>query len=244
MKAVTYLLLLLLAGGGAFFYLKIHEPMATEYNRMKIGQPEFDKATTELKRYKEREAWTQDAVSTLQAGLQKEIAEGKAEVVTAFGGAVVVNIAESVLYTPDSVTFSKDSRQTIENLASVLKNLKGLKDKEISIGNVTESTKAQRAGRRKIPARSGRDIAADRSSALVKALEKQGVPEEALIATAYAPKRPDRGFRIKDKKTMIVIATPLGPQSAAPAAAAKPAVAQPPAQPQPIPIQPAPPKTP
>ncbi len=232
MKAVTYLLLLLLAGGGAFFYFTIHEPMAKDYNRMKIGQPEFEKDAAELKRYKQREAWTQDAVSTLQAGLQKEIAEGKAEVVTTFGGAVVVNIAESVLYTPDSVTFARDSRQTIENIASVLKNLKGLKDNEISIGNVTESTKAQRAGRKKIPARSGRDIAADRSSALVKALEKQGVPEEALIAAAYAPKQPDRGFRIKDRKTMIVIASPLSPHSAAPA------------KPQPIPIQPAPPKTP
>jgi hypothetical protein len=242
---LAYLLLLLLTGGGAFFYITIHEPMAKEYGRMKIGMPEFDKATAELKRYKEREAWTQDAVSTLQAGLQKEITEGKAEVAAAFGGAVVVNIAESVLYTPESVTFAKDSRQTIENLASVLKNLKGLKDKEISIGNITEPTKAQRAGGKKIPARSGRDIASDRSNALVKALEKQGVPEESLIASAYAPKQSDRGFRIKDKKTIIVIATPFSPQSTAPAAAAaKPAAAPPPAQPQPIPIQPAPPKRP
>ncbi len=258
MKAFTYLLLLLLLavlGGTAYFYQYRYQPMAAEHARMKTGMPELDRAKTELKRYQERYSWLKPTAETLSVGLDKEVKAGTAEVVVADNGTVVINITEKVLYTPGSVTFAKDSPQTLAEIASLLKSLRDLKNKEIFIGNVTESVQPQGKGRRKMPGREARDLASARSLALIKYLEKNGVPQDSLVSTAYPSKGPDRGFRITDHKTMIVISYPPQPlrEEAGTAAQTKPAAAakgpvpttvplpvQP--KPKPIPIQPAPPK--
>ncbi len=256
MKAFTYLLLLLLLaglGGAAYFYINRYQPMTADYARMKTGMPELDRAKVELKRYKEKESWIKPTVDTLRTALDKEVKAGTAEVVPADNGAVVVNISEKILYTPGSVTFAKDSRQTLAEIASLLKSLRDLKDKEIFIGNVTESVPPQGQGRRKIPGREARDLASARSLALVKYLERDGVPQESLVSTAYPSKQPDRGFKIRDHKTVIIIGYPPRPlpETAAPAPVAKPApapkgsvptTAASPDRPKPIPIRPAPPK--
>ncbi len=230
MKIVTYILIGLLVvtlGGGAYFYLYMHKPMAGEYEKMKQGQPEFDKARKELSKLKAKEqqetGWTGPAVEALKKGLANEINEGKAEVVAA-GSRVVVNIAEGVLYTPLSVTFAKDSRPSLENLAALLKDLK---DKEIFVGNMTQSAPAQGKGRKKVPSKDARALAAGRSVELVKYLEKNGVPSEALIAASYPEKVPERGFKIREQKTIIVIAVPAAAaqEAAAPKQETKPAPA-------------------
>ena len=260
MKIVTYLLAALLCaalGAAAIFYFFTFQPMAADYARIKAGIPELDKAKAELKRYKEKEkqesAWIAPLVETFSNGLNDEIKAGKAEVVSA-GNAIIVNIAEDVLYTPGSKTFAKDT-QTLLKLASLLKK-EGLKGKDIFIGNATEAVAARGKGRKKIPPKDALTLASERSEELVKYLEKYGAPQDSLAALAYSTKLPDRGFKIKNKKTIVMIsvvptanaheAAAAQPESA-PAPQSKPA---PPVQggvpktaPKAIPINPAQPRT-
>jgi hypothetical protein len=259
MKIVTYILIGLLVitlAGGAYFFLYMHKPMAVEYEKLRQGQPEFDKARKELARFKEREkqetAWIGAAVEALKKGLANDISAGKAEVAVA-GNKVVVNIAEAVLYTPNSVTFERTSQQNLANLAALLKDFK---DKEIFVGNMTVNAPAQGKGRKRVPAKDARTLASGRSMELVKYLEKNGVVAESLIAAAYPAKLPERGFKIKEKKTVIVISMPAmaAPEATAPKQETKPAPAAKstptmtaagnttPPQPKSIPISAAPPK--
>jgi outer membrane protein OmpA-like peptidoglycan-associated protein len=260
MKIVTYILiglLVVILGGGAYFFLYVHKPMAAEYQKMQQGQPEFEKARKELKKYADREkqeaGWTGAAAESLRKGLANEIAAGKAEVVVA-GSRVVVNIAESVLYTPQSVTFARDAKAALNNLASLLKEFK---DKEIFVGNMTQSAPAQGKGRKRVAAKDARTLSSGRSVELVKDLERNGVPAETLIASSYPAKMPDRGYLIKEQKTVIIISHPASAGQAAlaqktetkPAAAVKTAPAATAAaaapaasQPKSIPISTVPPK--
>jgi outer membrane protein OmpA-like peptidoglycan-associated protein len=260
MKLVAYIMIVLLIatlGGAAYFYQFVHEPLAGELERFKAGQPEFDKARRELKQYRDREiqdtAWITPIVETLKNGLAAEIASGRAEIAVA-GNRIVVNIAESFLFTPMSVTFAKNSQQDLANLAALLKPLK---DREIIVGNTTEPAPAQGKGRKKVPAKDARTLAAGRSEELVKFLEKNGVAAEALVAAAYPSKVPEQGFKIKTEKTMITIGSRV-PASPVPAPAPKeetkptsstreigtqPAPSSQP-KPTPIPISPAPVKAP
>jgi hypothetical protein len=256
MKIVTSILAVLLVvalGAGAYFYMNIYTPMNADLQRMKAGMPELDRARAELKKYKAQEmketGWIPAAVETLQSGLKQEIDEGKAEVAVS-GSRIIVNISEQALYTPGSKTFAKDTT-TLSKLPSLLK-AKGLEDKEVLIGNATPSVPARGKGRKKVPAKDGRALAAERSVELVKYLEnKGGMNAGSMVAASYPPKPVDRGFKIKENKTMIVIGFPpaAGQETAAPkpaasipAPAAQPAAPQP-VQPKPIPVQPAQPKT-
>jgi hypothetical protein len=258
MKIAIYILIGLLVatlGAGAYFYLYLYAPNAAELQKLQQGQPEFDRARKELKKYTDREkqetGWIGPVVEALRKGLVNDITAGKAEVVTA-GSKVIVNIAESVLYTPMSVTFAKDSRPALDNLSALLKEIK---DREIFIGNMTQAAPAQGKGRKHVPAKDARTLAAARSAELVKYLEKNGVQAETLIAASYPAKLPERGFKIKEKKTVIVISVPAmaAQDAAAPKQETKPAPAAkstPTAtaaggasQPKSIPISTVPPKT-
>lgn len=257
MRIATYILIVLLLaalGGGAYFYVYVHRPIADEYTLLKAGQPGLEKV---LQKYRDREkqetGWTGPLAGMLQSGLAAEIAAGKAEVVVA-GNQVVVNLVEEVLYTPRSVTFARDGQPMLLRLAGLLQ---AVKDKEMLVGNTTQPAPAQGRGRRRVPAKDARSLASARSHELVKFLTKNGVPDEPLVAAAYGAKMPDRGFKIKGDKTIIIISAPppAVPLPAAPAAqpqtrtAPVPAAqgaAAPAAQPQqqkPIPIMPAPPRT-
>lgn len=222
MKIVTtFLLVLLLAtlGGAGYFYVKVHEPMAGDLAALRSEQPQFEKTSRELKSRKDREAqetaWLAPAVDALRKGLAAAgIPPDKAEVAVA-GGRIYVNIAEAVLFTPKSVTFGKDSKPALDGLADMLKPLKNL---EFVVGNVTEPAPAQGKGRKRIPAKDARSLAAARSLELVKYLEKKGVASEALVAASYPTRIPEQGFKIKADKTMIVISVPAS-ATQAPAAA-------------------------
>jgi hypothetical protein len=228
MKIVTYILIGLLVvalGAGAYFYLYQYAPQAAELQKLQQGQPEFDRARKELKKYTDREkqetGWIGSAAETLKKGLANEIAAGTAEVAVA-GNRVVVNIAEAVLYTPMSVTFARTSQQGLANLAALLKEFK---DKEIVIGNMTINAPAQGKGRKRVPAKDARTLASGRSMELVKYLEKNGMTAESLVAAAYPAKLPERGFRIKDQKTVIIISAPLAAAADAAKQGTKPAPA-------------------
>ena len=255
MKIAAYVLIALLVvtlAGGAYFFLSVYKPMSVDYEKLKQGQPEFDKARKELAKFKDREkqetAWIGSAMAALKKGLENDINAGKAEVTTA-GNRIVINIAEGVLYTPMSVTFAKDSKPALDNIAALLKELK---DKEIFIGNMSQAAPAQGKGRKRVPAKDARTLAAARSAELVKYLEKNGVTADTLISLSYPAKQPERGFKIKEKKTVIVIAAPAmaAPDTAAPkqetksASVAKPTATAAGAAPQlkSIPISTVPPK--
>jgi len=251
MKIVASILIVLLVaalGGGAYFYLYEYKPVAAEYEKLKQGQPEFERTRKELNQLRAKEkqetGWIDAARQTLRKGLESEIAAGKAEVVTA-GNRIIVNIAEDVLYTPLSITFARSSQQNLLNLATLLKEMK---DREIVVGNMTKSAPAQGKGRKRVPARDGRTLAQGRSLELVKYLAKNGVNAEALIAASFPEKSPERGFKIKDQKTIIVITAPASasPEAAAPKQEAKTAptatAAAPAPQPKSIPISTVPPK--
>ncbi len=214
MKIVTYLLAALLCaalGAAAIFYFITFEPMSTEYIRLKAVKPELDRAKTDLKKCRDKEAkdaaeaaWMAPVVEAFSNGLSDEIKAGKAEVAAA-GNAVVANIAEDMLYTPGSRTFAKNN-QTLLKLATLLK-IEGLKDKDIFIGNATEAVAGSGRGKKRVPPKDALTLASERSEELVKYLEKYGVPRESLVAAAYSSKVPDRAFKIKSKKTVIIIGT-------------------------------------
>jgi len=210
MKIVTSVLVVLLImtlTAGALFYLKAYKPLAEDYARMASGIPELDKAKIELKHIQEKEskeiAWLNPVIEALSAGLGNELKAGNAEVLAA-GDKVVVNISEQALFLPGSYTFSKESPQLRTSLVDLLKN-DTLKGKDIYIGNTTHAVPAQGRGRKKVPAKDARTLAAERSAALIKDFEKNGVNQDALIAAAYSPKQPAIGFLIKDRKTVIII---------------------------------------
>ncbi len=224
MKIVTYVVIALLIaalGAATVFYFYMYQPMATDYARMKAGMPELDKAKNELKKLKEREiresAWINPAIDVLSAGLSDEIKSGKAEVLSS-GNRVIINISESALFMPGSYTFlkEKESQPLLRKLDSLLRDEK-LKGKTIIIGNTTESAPAQGKGRKKIPPKDARTLAADRSAVLIKYLEKSGVNQDALVAGAYSSRQPDIGFKLKSHKTVIIIENLL----AAPTVASK-----------------------
>jgi hypothetical protein len=213
MKIVTSVLTVLLImtlTAGALFYLRAYKPMAEDYVRMATRMPAFDKANIELKHIKEKEsketAWINPAIATLSAGLVNEIKSGNAEVLES-GNKVVVNISEQALYLPGSYTFSTESPQLRSNLVFLLKSDR-LKGKDIYIGNTTHAVPEQGRGRKKVPAKDARTLAAERSAALIKYFEKNGVNQDTLIAVAYSPKQPVTGFLIKDRKTVIIIENP------------------------------------
>ncbi len=229
MKIVTYVLIALLvvaSACGAYFYLVPYKQMATEYAKLKAGQPEFEKARRELNKFREKEkletAWTGPAAEKLRAGLKKRIDEGKAEVVVS-GNRIIINISETVLFTPNSMTFAKDSQQDLAVLAALLKDFK---DRDIIIGDATMPAPAQGKGRKKVPGKDARTLASGRMLELVKHLAKNGVTDEALIAAAYPSKMPDRGFKLKSEKVVVVISAPSVAEAASASSVqdAKPAV--------------------
>jgi outer membrane protein OmpA-like peptidoglycan-associated protein len=252
MKIVIYVLVALLivaVGSSAEFYLYSFKPMAAEHERMKAGMRELDTAKAELKRYKDKEsretAWLRPVADTLGAGLADEIKAGKAEVLTA-GHSVVVNIAEDALYMPGSYTFTRESEKLLLKLEALLRAGE-LKDREIIIGNTTESVPARGKGRKKIPAKEARTLAGERSAVLVKYLEKKGVNPNTLTAAAYSSKQPEPGSGLKARKLIIIIkslpAVQAGSLVKEPTPAAKPsAPATTQATPKSTPIQPSKPK--
>jgi len=259
--AVLTVLLIATLGAAAMFYLNTYKPMDADYVRMKAGLPELDKAKTELKKLKEKEssqtAWMKPAMDALSAGLSGDIKSGKVEVL-AVGNKVVVNIAEQALYLDGTYTFAQESPQLRSDIATLLKEK--MHDKDIYIGNSTQAVPAQVKKRKKIPGKDARTLAAERSAALIKDLEKNGVNQDRLIAAAYSAKEPEFGSKIKGHKTIIIIENaPLVPAGAAkqeatpaPQTSAKTALdtkntvtaaaASPSPLPKPIPIQPAQPK--
>ncbi|HEX9114183.1 MAG TPA: hypothetical protein VF888_07535 [Nitrospirota bacterium] len=250
MKIVTYILVVLLVaalGAAAFFYVNTFKPMAAEYPKMKAGMQELDKTKAELKRFKDKESretsWLRPAAGALGAGLADEIKAGKAEVVIA-NHSVVVNLAEDAIFMPGSHTFTRESEKLLAKLESLLRSAE-LKGRQIAIGNTTEAVPAQGKGRKKIPAKDARTLAAERSAELVKYLEKKGVDQNALIAAAYSSKQAEAGSTLRARKTVIIITSPPTVQAGFPAAApaANPsAPLAPQTAPKTIPIQPVKPK--
>jgi hypothetical protein len=214
MKIVTYILGALLAavlGAAAFYYFTTALPMTVENRKLKSGMPEFEKAKTELKKCKEAEqkatAWVAPVMDTAKREFVAEMNAGTAEVQSA-DTRVIVNISEKMLYIDGSVTFSKDSVAMLQKIGNLLRN-PVLKDREIIIGNMTLPVEARGKGKKKIPAKDARTLAAERSMALVKYLvEKGGINQESLVAAAYPAALPDHGFKIKDRKTVVIIQAP------------------------------------
>jgi len=185
-----------------------------------------------------------------------ETTAGAAEVLSA-GNKVIVNIAEHALYLPGSYTFTKESPQLRQNLATLLRKSE-LKGKDVYIGNTTEVVPAPSRGRKKAPPKDARTLAAERSAVLIRDFEKNGVDQDALIITAYSSKQAGIGFKLKSRKTVIIIENPpVGPAVASkqepvkeaqpkPTQATKPSAtsaASPQSSPNAIPIKPAQPKT-
>lgn len=214
MKIVTYVLGALLAavlGAAAFYYFTTALPMTAENQKLNAGMPEFEKAKMGLKKCREAEqrtkAWVAPVMETANREFDVEMSAGKAEVQVA-DTRVIVNISEQLLYQDGLITFSKDSITVLQKIANLLRN-PALKDREIIIGNMTLPVEARGKGKKRTPAKDARILASERSTALVKYLvEKGGINQEALVAAAYPAVLPDRGFKIRDQKTIIIIQTP------------------------------------
>ncbi len=214
MKIVTYILGALLAavlGVAAFYYFTTAQPMTAENQKLKTGIQELEKAKADLKKCREAEqkatAWVAPVVDIAKREFAVELNSGKAEVQTA-DARVIVNISEQLLYLPGSITFSKDSVPMLQKIGNLLRN-PILKDREVLVGNMTMPVEARGKGKKKSPAKDARTLASERSAALVKYLvEKGDINQELLIAAAFPATLPDRGFTIKDRKTVIIIQAP------------------------------------
>ena len=249
MKIVTYILGALLAavlGAAAFYYFTTAVPLTAENRNLKAARTEFEKAKLDLKKCREadkkRTAWIAPVIETAKKELAAEMNAGQAEV-QADDTRVIVNLTEHLLYMDRSVTFSKDSVPVLQKIAALLKN-PSLKDREIIVANMTLPVAARGKGRKKIPAKDARILASERSTALVKYLvEKGGISQESLIAAAYPATQPDRGFKIRDQKTIIIIQVPamidLAGQKTQPTSAPSGTAAP---SPQPVPTNEASPK--
>lgn len=214
MKIVTYVAIALLVvtlGAAGILYVTAYKPMTDELAKMKSSMAELDKAKGELAKYKEKEAkdtlesaWVNQMAEAFIAGLASETKSGKIEVFP-IGNKVVVNISEELLYLDGTYTFAQESPALRAKIAALLKQEK-LKGKDIYIGNTTAAVPAQSKGRKKIPGKDARNLAAERSAALIKDLvEKNGVNQDMLIAAAYSEKKPEAGIKLKERKTVIVI---------------------------------------
>jgi hypothetical protein len=203
-------LLVVTIGIVAFFYFNIFMPMAADYARIKEVIPTLERAKTDLKRYRDRDiketAWINPAVHILSYGLGDEISTGNAEVFSA-GNRVVVNIEEDALYLPASSAFGKNSGRLRLTLATLLQKNE-LKGKEIYIGNMTSDVPSQRRGRKKISGKDARTLAGERSAFLIKDLEKNGVSKDVLIGAAYSSTQPEIGYKLKARKTILIIDSP------------------------------------
>lgn len=256
MKIFTVVLAVLLVaamGAAAMFYIQTYQPMSKDYAQMKEGMQTLEKTKSELTRIKDKErketAWLSPVIDALSKDMTDEIKAGRIEVLAA-GNRVVLNIAETALYLPGSYTFSKESPKLREKLVAFLKKPE-LKGKDIYVGNTTEGSTAQRRGRKAIPPKDARTLAAERSAALIRDFEKNGIEPEALIGAAYSSKKSVVGFTLKDHKTVIIVEpTPAGPMvstkqgstaGGSVSSATTPTPAQK-AQPKTIPIKPAQPK--
>ena len=147
-------LLAVTLGASAFFYLNTFKPMAAEYEKMKAGMHELDKAKAELKRYKDKEsretAWLRPAADALSAGLgdRNQVRQG--------GGIdrgpqrCREHRRGCALYAGVLHFYSKESEKLLLKLEALLR-ADELKGREIIIGNTTEAVPAQGKGRKKIP---------------------------------------------------------------------------------------------
>jgi hypothetical protein len=218
LASILIVLLLACVVGAAFFYIYMYQPILTDYAGLQSGKTEFEKTKTELRKYKEKEksesAWVAPALADINAVLSDEIKSGKAEAVD-LGNRIVINITEQSLYMSGSKLFSNDSTPLRAKLDSLFRNA-SFKNKNIYIGNTTQEVSAQTIGRKKVPAKDARTLAAERSMEFVKYLEKKGVSQDALIAVAYSSKQADTGFKIKERKTIILVENPIVAPPAAP----------------------------
>jgi len=214
MKIVTYILGALLAavlGAAAFYYFTTAQPMTAENQKLNAGMQEFTKAKIDLKKCKDAEqktiTWVAPVLETAKREFVVEINAGKAEVQSS-DTRVIVNLSEQMLYVPGSITFSSESVPLLQKIGNLLRN-PTLKDREIIVGNMTLPVQARGKGKKKTPAKDARALASERSAALVKYLvEKGGISQELLVTAAYPAALPDRGFNIKDQKTVIIIQAP------------------------------------
>lgn len=240
--AVLTSVLVAALGVGAVFYLKAHKPLAEDHARMKAALPAYEQANAELKKLQGEQlketAWLGPAVGLLNTGLAKEIASGSAEVFVA-GNKVIVNISEQELFLPGAYTFAKESPILRLTLAALLKS-DALKGKDIYIGNTTRAVPARGKGRKRVPAKDARTLGGERSAALVKNLEKNGVDRDAIIAAAFSEKQRVIGFKIKEQKSVIIIEDPPSGPVVVTTQVVLPQTA---VQPHPVPIPPAQPIT-
>lgn len=216
---VLIALLLSCIGGAAFFYTSIHQPLA---EKVATSIPELDRTKAELTKYKQKEkleaAWINPLLDAVALEFAEDIKTGAIEVFST-GSKLVVNIAEQSLFMPGSRIFAKDSPRLLTKLDTLLRSER-IKGKDIVIGNSTPNIPPQAIGRKRIPGKDGRALAAERSAELIKYLEKKGVKPELLIAAAYAPNQATAGIKIKDRKTVIIIETPASAPMTAPKQAA------------------------
>lgn len=203
-------LLVVILGASTVFYLKAHKPIAEDHARMKAALPAYEEANAELKklqaRHNKETAWMGPAIDVLNTGLVNEIGSGMAEILVT-GSKVIVNISDQELYLQGTYTFAKKSPILRLNIAALLKSDQ-LKGKDIYIGNMTQAVPARGKGRKRVPAKDARTLAAERSAALVKDLEKNDVDKDRLIAAAFSGKQRLTGLKIKEQKTVIIIENP------------------------------------
>lgn len=214
-------LLLAVGAGAALFYMNIYQPLD---EKVKTSMPEFEKVKSELGKYKQREkmesAWIAPLAAAFTRELGDEIKSGSAEVLP-LGQTLVVTIAEPLLYMPGSKTFSKESSRILQKLDSLLRN-DSAKGKEVLISNMTGTAPAQTVGKKKVPGKDPRTLAAERSVELIKYFERNGMSTDAIIAGAYGQHvAVVPGAKINTPKTVIVISAP--PTPAAPATQSRPA---------------------
>ena len=201
--AYIIILLLLLVGSG-YFYIKEYYPLKEELLQYKEENRTLISVVNELRKKNPKV----DSIVT-KSPLEVYIAEDIRDMID---GIEVEQVREEIsitlpgekLFPPGSVDLSKEGKEKLYKLASILKEME---DRKIMIEGHTDNTKISGSLRKEYP--TNWDLSAKRSVNVVKYLISEvGIAPERLAAVAYGEYQPvasNASSEGRDKNRRIVI---------------------------------------
>lgn len=122
--------------------------------------------------------------------------------VSARGGEIVVEVAGDVLFDSGSVTLKNDSRQRLNQIASVIQSR--YPNNRIRIAGHTDNDPI-----RKSKWETNERLSAERALAVQEYLATRGVPKSRTYAAAFGPSQP-KGSKAQSRRVEIIILAPGG----------------------------------
>ncbi len=204
-KDVAYIaIIFLLSIGFGYFYIKDYYPLKSELLEYKEENRTLISVVDEMRKGEPRE----DSIS-IKLPTEHYIAE---DIMDMIEGIEVEQVREEIsitlpgkkLFPPGSVDLSREGREMLFKIASILKEIE---DRKVLIEGHTDNTKISGSLKKEYP--TNWDLSAKRAVNVVKYLISEvGIDPERLAAVAYGeyhPIAPNRDAEGRDKNRRIVI---------------------------------------